>query len=65
MVQQMSDILQHIADSLEPEDLVERLGISAEDLAERAGVSIKRLTILYKEEIEENLDMFHDVHREV
>jgi len=62
MTQHLDDIINNIKDAIEPDDFIDRLGISAEDLAERLNITINMLCGVYREEIAEDLQLFEDVY---
>jgi len=62
MTQHLDDIINNIKDAIEPDDFIDRLGISAEDLAERLNITINTLCGVYREEIAEDLQLFEDVY---
>ena len=62
MTQHLDDIINNIKDAIEPDDFIDRLGISAEDLAERLNITINMLCGAYREEIAEDLQLFEDVY---
>jgi len=62
MTQHLDDIINNIKDAVEPDDFIDRLGISAEDLAERLNITINTLCGVYREEIAEDLQLFEDVY---
>ena len=62
MTQHLDDIINNIKDAIEPDDFIDRLGISVEDLAERLNITINMLCGAYREEIAEDLQLFEDVY---